>query len=123
MVSNNMNMVSGDEIINSPTLCSSGATKISCEYCHKMISIRNISTHHKTCKVKKTNEHYQYMNNLLENSKRMEHDIELLKSSLDNHKVMLAEKDMQISILQKTLDDLLKNIVIIKKENGHLEIS
>ena len=53
----------------------------------------------------------------------MEHDIELLKSSLDNHKVMLAEKDMQISILQKTLDDLLKNIVIIKKENGHLEIS
>ena len=87
-----------------------------------MISRRNISTHLKTCKVKKNNETDQSLGALLEKVQNMEREREHSNDLIDSYKRTILSKDLQISTLQDTLDKLLQNVVIIKKDNGTLEV-
>ena len=97
-------------------------SKTKCLHCNKMISTRNISTHYKTCKVKKINETDQSLGTLLEKLKSMEGELTMVNQSLYEHKMTVVAKDMQISTLQNTIDKLLQHVVIIKKETGTLEV-
>lgn len=100
----------------------SDPSKTRCPHCQKMISRRNITTHLKTCKVKKSNETDQSFGALLEKVQIMERERDHSNDLIDSYKRTIEAKDLQISTLQDTLDKLLQHVVIIKKETGALEV-
>ena len=121
-ISHNNNLGMGEFQTDGKCASNSDPFKTQCPHCHKMISRRNISTHLKTCKVKKNNETDQSLGALLEKVQNMEREREHSNDLIDSYKRTILSKDLQISTLQDTLDKLLQNVVIIKKDNGTLEV-
>lgn len=101
--------------------------KVECEYCKKLISKNNISSHHKRCKIKRHELERIDDNNphLMEKIKHLESHINFLENQVESHKASAhdlatkyhAEHKLRVEG-DKKYNKLVDSLIIVKRDNS-----
>lgn len=86
-------------------------TQTKCVHCDKLISTRNMSIHHKHCRIKREKEIDDSKDALIAKINSLEANQSALESALEEKTNSLACKDAQITTLEKVIDNLLKHTI------------